>query len=81
MHGDLRYSVQKLRYRSVGLRYDIEVIASISKFLKNLRYRVHNFVSKLANFDIDVLQYRVLYSIPVHFVIKGFKLQYRSASI
>ncbi len=58
----------------VGLRYDIEVLASISKFLKCLRYHVHNF-------DIEVLRYRVLYSTPVHFDIEAFKLRYRSASI
>ncbi len=38
-------------------------------------------ISKLANFDIEVPQYRVRYSIPVHFDIEAFKLRYQSASI
>jgi hypothetical protein len=57
----------------VGLRYDIEVLASISKFLTCLRYRVHNF-------DIEVLRYWVQYSTPVHFDIEAFKLRYRPIS-
>ncbi len=56
--------------KCVDLRFNIKILSSISKFLKIFDIAYTTSILKLVHFDIEVLRYRVLYSILVHFNVE-----------